>query len=171
MKRAIAFRRFKVAFARASVIGALVGVCALVLAAGAAAGQPTKTPVNDSVSLDFPAGTVCDFHYSLSGTSTGTQTVFSDRIEFHLVQLVTHVNVDTGYTLTERDQFDFTVYPDGTSKQVGLVFDLRDASGKLVLVRAGQVIFDPSGNVVKITPHMTADFAGTICPALGGSPA
>ena len=88
-----------------------------------------------------------------------------------MVQLVTHVNVDTGYTLTERDQFDFTVYPDGTSKQVGLVFDLRDASGKLVLVRAGQVVFDPSGNVLKITPHMTADFAGTICPALGGSPA
>ena len=68
MERAPAFRRFKVAFARASVIGALVGVCALVLAAVAAAGQPTKTPVNDSVSVDFPAGTVCDFHYSLSGT-------------------------------------------------------------------------------------------------------
>jgi len=167
MKRAIVFR-FKVAFARASVIGALVGVCALALAA-VAAGQPTKTPVNDSVSADFPAGTVCDFHYSLSGTTTGTQTVFSDRIEFHLVQFVTHVNVDTGYTLTERDQFNFTVYPDGTSKQVGLVFHLRDASGKLVLVQAGQAIFDPSGNIVKITSHLTPDSAATICPALGGS--
>jgi hypothetical protein len=134
-------------------------------------GQPTKTPVNDSVSVDFPAGTVCDFNYSLSGTSTGTQTVFSDRIEFHLVQLVTHVNVDTGYALTERDQFDFTVYPDGTTKQVGLIFHLRDPSGKLVAVQAGQVIVAPSGNIMKITPHLSSDFAGTICPLLGGSPA
>ena len=133
MKRAIVRHYSKVAFARASVIGTLVCACALAFAAVASADQPATTPVNDSVSVDLPAGTVCDFHYLLSGTETGTQTVFSDRIEFHLTQYIAHVNVDTGYTLTERDQFNYTVYLDGTAKQVGVIWHLRDASGKLVV--------------------------------------
>jgi hypothetical protein len=64
-----------------------------------------------------------------------------------------------------------TVYPDGTFKQVGIVWHLRDASGKLVVEHSGQVIVDPSGNVVKITPGIGPDPATTICTALGGSPA
>jgi hypothetical protein len=145
--------------------------CALALAAVASAGQPTKTPINDSGTFDAPAGTVCDFHFSLAFSETGTQTVFSDRIEVHLVQFNTWVNVDTGYTLTERDQFNLTIYPDGTTKQVGVVWHLRDASGKLVVQQSGQFIFDPSGNIVKITPHLNPDGAAVLCPALGGSPA
>jgi hypothetical protein len=148
----------------------------LVMAAGIAvpvarADQPTMTPINDSGTLDFPAGTACDFHYAVAFTDTGSQTVFSDRTELHIVEVVTHVNVDTGYTLTERDQFNVTVYPDGTFKQVGIVWHLRDASGKLVVEHSGQVIVDPSGNLVKITPGIGPDPATTICTALGGSPA
>src|SRR5262245_11952488 len=96
-RRAIVRHSSKAAIARASIIGSMVLGCALALAAAASAGQP----VTNNVSIDLPAGTVCDFHYSLSGTETGTQAVFSDRTEFHLVQFVTHVNLDTGYTLTE----------------------------------------------------------------------
>jgi hypothetical protein len=137
----------------------------------ARADQPTMTPINDSGTLDFPAGTACDFHYFVSFTDTGSQAVFSDRTEQHIVETVTHVNVDTGYTLTERDQFNVTIYPDGTFKQVGVVWHLRDASGKLVVEHSGQVIVDPSGNLVKITPHIGPPPAAVICPALGGSPA
>jgi hypothetical protein len=148
----------------------------LVAAAGVAvpsafADQPTMTPINDSGTLDFPAGTACDFHYFVSFTDTGSQTVFSDRTEAHFVETVTHVNVDTGYTLTERDQINLTIYPDGTAKEVAIVWHLRDASGKLVVEHAGQVIVDPSGNIVKITPHIGPAGAALICPALGGSPA
>jgi hypothetical protein len=148
----------------------------LVAAAGVAvpsarADQPTMTPISDSGTLDFPVGTACDFHYFVSFTDTGSQTVFSDRTELHFVETVTHVNVDTGYTLTERDQINLTIYPDGSGKQVAIFWHLRDASGKLVVEHSGQITFDSSGNVVKITPQLNPDPATTICPALGGSPA
>ena len=156
---------------RKLLLGTLVAVCALALAAAASAGKPTKTSINDSGTADAPAGTLCNFHYFVAFADTGTQTVFSDRTELHLVLLNTHTNVDTGYTLTERDQINVTVYLDGSSKEVGVFWHLRDASGKLVVVQAGQIRFDPLGNVVKFTPNSGPDFAAVICPALGGSPA
>jgi hypothetical protein len=49
---------------------------------------------------------------------------------------------------------------------------LRDASGKLVVQQAGQLVFDTdTGEIVKITPQFNPDFAAVICPALGGNPA
>ena len=149
----------------------LLAAAAGIAVPSARADQPTMTPINDSGTLDFPAGTACDFHYFVSFTDTGSQTVFSDRTEAHFVETVTHVNVDTGYTLTERDQINLTIYPDGTAKEVAIVWHLRDASGKLVVEHSGQVIVDPSGNIVKITPHIGPVGAAVICPALGGSPA
>jgi hypothetical protein len=63
----------------------------------------------------------CDFAYHEDATISGTQLFFSDRVETHFVFVVTHVNADTEYTLTERDQVNITDYPDGSSKQVGVL--------------------------------------------------
>jgi hypothetical protein len=169
---AIARRYSKVALARASVIATLAGACALALATVAMADQPTKTTTTQSDTFDVPAGELCDFNYTQSFTLTDTQIVLSDGTEIHhLVELVTHENADTGYALTERDQINLTFYPDGTPRQVGIAWHLRDPSGKLVVEEAGQLIFDDMGNLVKFTPHITPSFAAVICPALGGNPA
>jgi hypothetical protein len=85
----------------------------------------------------------------------------------------THTNLDTGYSLTEVDHFT-AEFDDGTAryKQVGIFWHLRDPSGKLVVVQAGQSIFDTNtGELLKVTPNNNPDFAAVICPALGGSPA
>ena len=57
-------------------------------------------------------------------------------------------------------------------KQVGLIWHLRDASGNLVVVGAGEALIDTStGELLKFTPNFKPDFAAVICPALGGAPA
>jgi hypothetical protein len=171
-KNATARRCSQVALARASVIVTLAGASALGLASVALAAAPGKTTTTTSDTFIIPAGQLCDFTYTLSFTSTDTTTVFSDGTEVHhLVEFGTHTNTDTGYTLTERDQLNATFYPDGTSRTVGLFWHLRDATGKLVVVQAGQLIFDDMGNLVKMTPNIDPDPARVSCPALGGSPA
>ena len=139
----------------------------------ASAGGPIKTTEPFSVSLDRLAGTICDFE--LFETFTGTDVIkeFNDRVEIHDSIKTTHTNVDTGYTLTESYVTNFTVYLDGSTKAVGIVFHLLDANGKIVVVQAGQLIFDPDGNIIKHTPGIDANGPSreVICPALGGNPA
>lgn len=56
----------------------------------------------------------------------------------------------------------------------GIFWHLRDPSGKLVLVKAGEATFDTStGQLIKFTPNSAQDqtTAQVICPALGGNPA
>ena len=174
MNRVISRPRSRRLLAHAALITTLAGADAVARAADAVADQPTKTSINDSRTVDFPAGTLCDFHYSVTVTVTGTQTIFSDRLQLHLALSARHLNVDTGYTVTERDQLNQTIYPDGNTKEVGLHWHLRDPTGKLVVVGAGQMIFfgDPfAGNIVTVTPHVMPDTAGVICSALGGHPA
>jgi hypothetical protein len=128
----------------------------------------------------FPAGTLCDFTYENLSTQTFIVTAPppNDVVVVHITAYNTHINVDTGYTLTEVDQYvsQFPTTPFGspTLIQVGLFWHLRDASGKIVLVKAGEVTFDAAtGEVVEFTPNSSFDksFAETICPLLGGSPA
>jgi hypothetical protein len=55
---------------------------------------------------------------------------------------------------------------------VALVWHLRDPSGKLVVVQAGQLLFDiNTGELLKATPNLNPSQAAVICPALGGQPA
>ena len=84
---------------------------------------------------------------------------------------MTHTNLDTGFTLTETDHFTVTTATDGQNKLVGIFWHLRNADGKLVVVHAGQMVFSPTGEVLKFTPNMNPDDAAVICPALGGHPA
>jgi hypothetical protein len=71
--------------------------------------------------------------------------------------------------LTENDTLFFK-FAEDSEKDVGLFWHLRDASGKIVVVQAGQLRFDENG-FVSATPNINPDFPAVICPALGGNPA
>ena len=144
-------------------------------ASAASAAKPThilKETFSDSFSA--PAGTLCDFDFSQSFTIVDTGVFFDDE-SFVLSETahVTNTNVDSGYTLAEVVHYTLQFRASGARiKQAGLIVHLRDASGKLVVVQAGQLVFDTeTGELLKVTPAVNPDFAGVICPALGGQPA
>jgi hypothetical protein len=154
------------------VLALAVIACALSLAAGALADAPVRTTATGSGTFDAAAGELCDFAYHEEDSFAVTETFFSDgRVHTHFDISVAHTNVDTGYTLTEEDHFDFLDITGVKYRNVGLYWHLRDPSGKLVVVHAGTIWFDSSFNVVKITPNAGGDLASVVCPALGGSPA
>jgi len=116
-----------------------------------------------------PAGELCDFDYSQVFSGTDDVTLFGGRGQVHETLTVAHTNLDTSYTLTENDRLFFS-FDEDSEKDVGIFWHLRDASGKMVVVQAGQMRFDETG-LIKFTPSLNPDFAAVICPALGGNPA
>jgi hypothetical protein len=139
-----------------------------VLAPVAAAAAPERSTEHFEGTVDWPAGELCDFHYFESYSGTDEVTIFGDRVQVHETVTVSHTNVDTGYTLTETDRVLYT-FGEDSEKDVGLFFHLRDASGKLKVVQAGQLRFDENG--FRATPHLNPDFVAVVCTALGGNPA
>lgn len=161
---------------------ALTAAVGAVLALPASASAEPSTHEKATVSLDVtePAGTLCDFNYSSHVTIEFNDIFFGDpnnptMIIDHQTQFVTHINVDTGYTLTEVDNFTNTYDLTGSTqhaKTVGIVWHLRDPSGKIVVVDAGQFLIDLiTFEVLKVTPNFGPQAAAVICPALGGHPA
>jgi hypothetical protein len=154
------------------LLGFAVLAAAGVLAGAASATPPTRASGTFSGSDSSPAGTFCDFNFSESYTGTYALTFFSDgTVQLHETLQIIHFNVDTGYWLTENNVVNTTFYNDGTAKQVGVDWNLRDANGKIVVVHAGEITFDPDGNVVTFTPNSGPDAADVLCTALGGNPA
>ena len=111
--------------------------------------------------------------------------VYADRQRDHLRrprrpsrsivhQLHDHARtLDTGYALTEKGIVTIqTSAEDAREKLVGVPWHLRDPSGKLVVLQAGQLLFDTdTGELLKFTANVSPGFAEVICPALGGAPA
>jgi hypothetical protein len=164
---------------RSVLIGSVV-LTALVLSAPAAlADRPTHVLKQTfSGSLSFPAGTACDFNYQVDFTVVDTGVIFGDpdnpdRVEIHETEFNTHMNLDTGYTLTEVDQLVFHFdASDATERDVGVVWHLRDPDGRIVVVQAGLELFNTdTGELLRVTPNLNPDAAAVICPALGGHPA
>jgi len=153
-------------------------VCSLVLVPAARADDPIHTKTSFDFDFTHPAGTFCDFELHDLAHIIDNTIIFGDpnepnRVITQETAYVTHINVDTGYTLTEVDhlvfQFDAA---DARLKVVGLNWHLRTPDGKLVVVQAGQAVFDTNtGELLKITPALNPDGAAVICPALGGHPA
>lgn len=150
----------------------------LSLTAGTArADHATTFKFSFSFTTDAPAGTLCDFHYGGATTIDGIITFApnGDEITSKLTEYNTHTNLDTGYSLSEVDQVEGVGQRvSGTFINVGIFWHLRDANGKIVLVKAGEATFDRStGELISFTPNSSFDqtFAQIICPALGGSPA
>jgi hypothetical protein len=155
-----------------------ISFCLLIVGLGATAAlaaPPThvkKQTFSDSFSA--PAGELCDFNFSQSFTIVDTGVFFDDgSFVISETAYVTNTNVDTGYTLSEVVHYVLKLdASNGHIKQAGLIVHLRDASGKLVVVQAGQLVIDTeTGELLKVTPAVNPDFAGMICPALGGQPA
>jgi hypothetical protein len=166
-------------------LAAVVVALGLLAIVGGTARADPAAHVKFTVTFDFinPAGTLCDFNYEAKSTQTFiiTDSTFATPNGVVVVQSTqhnTHINLDTGYTLTETDEFvsQFPTIQIGSATfiQAGLFWHLRDARGNLVLVKAGTVTFDAAtGEVISFTPNSGYDqtFAEIICTALGGSPA
>jgi hypothetical protein len=126
----------------------------------------------------YPAGALCDFNFQDTFTVTIAGTVLpnGDNPVVNITESVSHTNLDTGYSLTEVDHItNATLGGRGAAiYDAGIYWHLRDASGRTVLVRAGEVTFDANtGQLMSFTPNSGYDqsSAQIICPALGGSAA
>jgi hypothetical protein len=159
----------------------LVVLVGLVMAGLSAAAPAATKPLHEKSSFSgefvFAAGEVCDFPYLQEFSVDLNTLIFGDpenptRVIDHQTQRVSHTNLSTGFALHEVDHVTFTFDAhDATFKQVGVFWHLRDPMGKMVVVQAGQLLFDTeTGELLKFTPHLNPDFAAVICPALGGNP-
>jgi hypothetical protein len=156
-------RRFLVALALGATVTAFVVPVA-------SATPPGAEPFSGSWLLH--AGQMCDFEYLQEFSGTDVVTVLNDgRVQIHEEMTVTHTNLDTDYVLTETDHANLLFMPDGSQRQTVVWFHLRDPNGKLVVLQAGQALFDADFNLIKVTGNLGDDFASVICPALGGNPA
>jgi hypothetical protein len=158
--------------AAVSAVGTMLGV--LTPAAGStAAWADGPQHVKSTFPFDpppLPAGTFCDFNYGEAATVSLDQIIFAGTETDHLTINDTHTNLDTGFSLTETDHLTvFTAA--GQTKTVGIFWHLRTPDGKLVVVKAGQLVISAAGEIVKVTPALNPDSAAVICPALGGQPA
>ena len=146
-------------------------VFALGLVPVAAGDQPTKVVDAFSAVEIVPAGDVCDFDYQLAFTARDTVIEFTNgTATVHSKFVITHTNLDTGYALTEKGVVTLRFSVDGTEHDSGLYWHLRDPDGKLVVVQAGRMVLDPSGEIVRFTPGTDPPgFPDVICPALGGA--
>jgi hypothetical protein len=159
----------------------LVIVGLLGAAAPASAARPTRHTDTITFTSKSPAGQTCDF--PLRDTITVTIAVMTLtnasgeavlEVE-HGTGTITHTNLATGYTLTEVGPLNSVRWLDSnTGSTMGIQWHLRDPSGKIVLTVAGRLTYslDPF-EILTITPRVERflDFAETICPLLGGSPA
>jgi hypothetical protein len=83
-------------------------VIALALAGAASAAGPTHEQVSFSGENNIPAGKLCNFDYHNEFTIYFNDIIFDDpnnptKIIEEATAYITHVNVDTGHTLTEID--------------------------------------------------------------------
>lgn len=153
--------------------GALAAlVLALNYSSVAAASPPTHLTFSGDEENPKPAGTLCDFNYTVRFHFTLDITIFSDgRERWQWTLPATHINLDSGYSLTETSRYT-TIYYSDHEKSAGLFFQLRDPDGRMVVVHAGQLYL--SDTQVKFTPNSggsgAPEFAAVVCPALGGHP-
>jgi len=153
-------------------VGTLLGV--LTPAAGitaAWADGPQHVKSTFSFENPQPPGAFCDFNYGEVATVSLDAIIFDSTETDHIAATVIHTNLDTGFSLTEVDQFTVFTAADGQTKTVGIFWHLRNADGQLVVVQSGQLVISPTGEIVKVTPAVNPDKAAVICPALGGQPA
>ena len=151
---------------RALALGALVTGA---LAPSVSAAKPEHFTETFEDSRLFPAGEICDFDYEQSFTGRDIVTIFEDYDQVQEKVLITHTNLDTGYTLTESLNYQLRFYPD-SDRTVGIIWHLRNADGKVQVVQAGMIAFSEEDGVTH-TPGINPSFRDVICHALGGNPA
>jgi hypothetical protein len=149
-------------------IGTVLGALAPV-AGSTAAWADGPQHVKRSFNFDDTFSGFCDFDLREVIALSDNVLMYPDgRATFHATIHGANTNLATGFTLTDTHHFTDFVAADGQTKSVGVEWHLRDPSGKLVVVQAGQLVFDSDGNVLRFTPNTNPDIAAVICPALGG---
>src|SRR6266404_6565820 len=117
-------RRFVMAGA-VLTIGTVLGVLTP-LAGSTAAWADGTQHVKSTFTFDetFPAGTFCDF--ALRNVGTGSDNVVTTPNETidHVRLNATHINVGTGFTLTETDFFTVFTAAGGQTRLVGIFWHL-----------------------------------------------
>jgi hypothetical protein len=152
--------------------GTVLGVLALAAGSTAAwADGPQHVKSTFTFENPQPPGALCDFNYGEVATVSLDAIIFAGTETDHIAATVIHTNLETGFSLTEVDQFTVFTAADGQTKTVGIFWHLRNADGTLVVVQSGQLVISPTGEIVKVTPAVNPDNAAVICPALGGQPA
>ena len=147
-------------------MGTVLGVLAPV-AGSTAAWADGPQHVKRSFTSDDTFSGFCDFDLRIVLALSDNVLMFPDgRMTFHATAHFTHTNLATGFTLTDTHHFTDFVAADGQVK-----IDLDPVIAKLVVVQAGQIVFDSDGNVLRFTPNINPDVAAVGCPALGGQPA
>jgi len=125
-----------------------VGLGALALAGTASATKPFRGTFDDTevfVDPDVCAAAPWGFDVNVQH-EYGFFDVFSDK-NGNAVKVSAHVNYDAtisanGKTSLERDTWQTTFYPDGTSRQTGSTVHIQGPGG-IVVKDAGQVVFLP----------------------------
>jgi hypothetical protein len=156
------------------MIRRLAFACVVILAIGvssvATAAPPTRLVFSGDEENPRPAGTLCDFNYTVRFHYELEMTIFGDgRERWQWTLPAAHINLDTGYRLTETSRYT-TIYYSDHEKSAGLFFHLRDPNGEIAVVHAGLLYL--SDTRVKFTPNSggsgLSDYAAVVCPALGG---
>jgi hypothetical protein len=121
---------------------------------------------------------MCTFDYVQSWDGIANVTTWGDPASFDKQIwngpiVVTHTNATDGVVLTEKASYtvileDFNGEYPATDTEAGLYWHLRDADGKVVVVKAGRIAWDNVEGTVTYTPNTSVDFWALVCPALGG---
>jgi len=144
---------------------------ALSLASIAWAAPPTRTTDHFSGSITIPGGTaLCDADVLLHVEATNTFTQFGDgRYRIHTSVVDTFTNLENEVVITATTVGETigkgTV---GSKVQVGVIQQIRDASGKLVSNSTGKIVFE-NFQPVSNTANADPDLFGPICSALGAN--
>jgi hypothetical protein len=167
------WKRFLVSLAVALIVGA-----ASAASAGATDVLHLKATMGPFVQ-DYPAGTVCDFAYHEEFINTSNVKVFFDeagnpfKVEEQAEVWILHRNLETGLTLTEVVHYAF--HFDLVAGEVTLTgnwWHPRDSANRIVFVGSGTWVRDLfTGELLRATPNVGADFAEVNCTVLGGAPA
>ena len=133
-------------------------------------------PGNPDPDLSFGVPEICDFDYVQSWTFIMNVTTWGDPDDFDR-QIINgpyvarHTNATSGSTLVEKGSYTVILEDNGViDRESGLFWHLRDPdTGKLVVVKAGRMVWDYDTGTVIFTPNTDQDdFWGLICTALGG---
>src|SRR5215210_9567908 len=124
----------------------LAGIIGLVLSVSSVtASAATRLVFSEDEENPKRAGKFCDFKYTVRFHYTLEITVFDDgRERWQWTLPATHINLDTGYTVSETSRYT-TLYYSDHEKSVGLFFQLRAPNGRIAAVHAGQLSIGDSG--------------------------
>lgn len=88
--------------------------------------------------------------------------------------MIVHEHIDftlsvNGNTLIERDRITEILTPDG-DREIGLWTHIQGDHAGMVLRDAGQLVFDNSGNLLRVAGKHPQYFGETFCAELASTP-